>query len=798
MTSPYTGSATTATDLSGNNSVDSLLADVKWGGAVGQSANLSYSFFNSTQSYYASDYGYGEYLAAFALSTAQITAVTSGLNAWSSVANLTFSKTTDSSTNAGDLRFGGYSDMPDDAFAWAYYPSSLYAEGGDTWFGPDVSKQNLAAGSYDYSTILHEIGHALGLKHSFETEDNNGNVLPGATDDTRHTVMTYTQIYDFEPTGPMLYDIAAIQYLYGANNNWNTGNNTYKWDSNAKVFETIWDAGGIDTLDASNQTRAVKLNLNSGEFSHIGQDIHDYTNEVSVARNDFLTIAYGATIENAIGSNYNDRITGNAFGNVLDGKAGADTLIGGAGDDTYIVDNTGDILVEDQDRGTDLVKVAIAIANGSYTLAANIENGILTNTVAFSLEGNNLANQLTGNAAVNTLIGGAGNDTLDGKAGADILLGGVGDDTYIVDNVGDIVSEADGDGTDLVKSSVSYTLGADIENLTLLGRAAINATGNEGDNVLTGNDGANVLDGKAGADTMSGGKGNDTYIVDDASDVVSELLTAAQGGGIDTVKSTIDYVLGNNLDNLTLTGSEHLNGTGNELANTLTGNDGNNTLDGIGGIDKLIGGKGNDTYIVDLTAAGKLQDIITERATTTTYDGGVDSVVLRGTSSNTSAVTLTVTANTENLDASATGFSKLNLTGSGAANVLIGNNGANVINGGAGNDTLAGMGGLDTLTGGAGADTFRFDLIGNLGKEFLGSITDFSHAAGDLINLTSIANFTFMTEGMAIITDGAPINQVYLDNGVLHGSMDGGHTQAFDIQLIGITALLSSDFTPFA
>ncbi len=153
------------------------------------------------------------------------------------------------------------------------------------------------------------------------------------------------------------------------------------------------------------------------------------------------------------------------------------------------------------------------------------------------------------------------------------MAGAAGNDIYIVDNAGDVVSEAASAGTDRVDSSVTYTLSANVENLTLTATAAINAMGNTLNNVLIGNTGANRLDGGAGNDTMTGGSGDDVYVVDAAGDVVTEAASA----GTDRVESSVSYMLGANVENLTLTGVTAINATGNTLANTLRGNAGANT-----------------------------------------------------------------------------------------------------------------------------------------------------------------------------------------------------------------------------
>ncbi len=219
-----------------------------------------------------------------------------------------------------------------------------------------------------------------------------------------------------------------------------------------------------------------------------------------------------------------------------------------------------------------------------------------------TITGGNGNDILLGGLGADKLTGGAGDDHLDGGAGADALTGGNGSDTYVVDNVGDVVSETGTTGSDTVEASISYVLGATLENLTLTGNGNINGTGNANGNLLQGNSGNNVLDGKAGGDLMAGGAGNDTYTVDSLFDLVSE--SADQG--TDKVNAAVSYTLGDNVENLTLTGTTAINGTGNALANiiegntaanTLTGGDGADTLRGLAGNDSLSGGNGDD-YLV--------------------------------------------------------------------------------------------------------------------------------------------------------------------------------------------------------
>jgi Ca2+-binding RTX toxin-like protein len=471
-----------------------------------------------------------------------------------------------------------------------------------------------------------------------------------------------------------------------------TGDDTYVTDGGDTITESA--SAGTDTVQSS-LTYTLATNLEN------------------------LTLTGSAAI-NGTGNSVNNIITGNSAGNTLNGSTGSDTLIGGSGDDIYVTDG-GDTITENAAEGTDTVQSSV-----TYTLGSNLEN--LTLTGSSAING-------TGNSSNNTINGNSGANILDGGTGTDTLIGGAGNDTYIIDG-GDTITEAASAGTDIVQSSATFTLGANLENLTLTGSSAINGKGNSLNNSITGNSGNNVLDGNTGTDTLTGGTGDDTYITDG-----NDTITEAASAGTDTVQSSVTYTLGTNLENLSLTGTSAINGTGNKLNNVITGNSGNNTLSGGTGTDTLIGGLGNDTYITD---GG---DMITEAAS-----AGTDAVQ--------SSASFTLGENLENLT----------LTGSSATNGT-GNSGNNTITGNSGNNILDGGTGADTLIGGAGNDTYVTDG-GDTITEATSAGTDTVQSSVTYTLATNLENLT-LTGSVAINGTGNTLNNVITGNSATN-TLDGG------------------------
>ncbi|MFO1068839.1 MAG: hypothetical protein U1E14_09970 [Geminicoccaceae bacterium] len=283
------------------------------------------------------------------------------------------------------------------------------------------------------------------------------------------------------------------------------------------------------------------------------------------------------------GAASSDRLSAGSGNDLVDGGSGADTMIGASGDDVFVVDSAGDVVIEASGEGTDTIRTGLSVS-----LDDAIENLEITGSGNASGTGNRLLNVLVGNAGDNrldgdaasdTLSGGSGDDTLDGGTAADRLEGGSGNDTFFVDTINDEIVEASGDGTDVARSTVSYTLVGSVEGLVLLGSDSIDATGNSIANTLVGNAGANKLDGKSEDDLLFGGNGNDSLLGDTGTDTVyggagNDFLSG--GSGADTLDG----------------------GAGSDTA-VFTGNRENYQITGLGSgivtvVDLFPGGVGDD------------------------------------------------------------------------------------------------------------------------------------------------------------------------------------------------------------
>lgn len=434
--------------LTGNPYIDGVLGDAKW-------AVTDFTFSMPTSSsYYGKNYGSGEPGDNFAaLNSTQKSVVYSTLAMYASVSKLTFSEVAETTSTHADLRFA-MSDQP--STAWAYFPSTA-PEGGDSWFNNSAGYyDNPAKGNYAYSTFVHETGHGLGLEHT-----HNDNVTPVDRNSLEYSVMSYRSFvgaplsggYSNEtfgyPQSLMMYDIAALQHLYGADYTTNGGNTTYSWSPTTgemfidgagqgapganRIFLTVWDGGGADTYDFSSFTTDLDVNLRPGQWTTTSTaqlaKLHYDGSEIATGNIANALLANGderSLIENARGGTGDDAMTGNQADNKLWGGGGGDVLRGGGGDD-----------------------------------------------------------DLFGQAGQDLLVGGAGADRLQGGGGDDSLAGGGGRDRVI-----------GGGGNDAVVG----------------GRGNDRLIGGQGDDLLKGGEGNDVLFGGPGGDVMIGGAGRDTFV----------------------------------------------------------------------------------------------------------------------------------------------------------------------------------------------------------------------------------------------------------------------------------------------
>jgi serralysin len=562
--------------------------------------------------------------------TALQAAVEQALAQWAAVADITFDEiapTTDIDASSADLAIaltGTFLAEQLGATALGFFPdpvavdtilTALFGAGGPAGSPNaegDIYLDNLQSPFFHLGTggaarevILHEIGHALGLKHP---EDASANGQPAVTMDKSFTVMSKGAVESPLALGhaatPLLYDIRAIQHIYGANMAHATGDDTYFLELD-DAQRAIWDAGGNDTLDASHLPFGMSFSLEDGIL-------------IELSTRTQFAIAFDVLIENAAGTGFSDFITGNSGDNRLEGAGGddslhggdggTDTLAGGAGNDLYVL-GAGDIAQENAGEGIDAVEAAV-----STVLADHFENLRLTGSASVSA---------TGNAQANVLLGNSGNNTLDGGGGADTLMGGTGNDAYVF-GADDVIIDFGGTDTALAEGSV-FVMPAALENVTLgagsgnawIGASAANnhfigsgganlidggagndtIEGGRGDDEIAGGAGNDRLDGGRGADVMTGGAGDDVYV---ASTVRDQLIELA-GGGTDRVEiDAARFVLPSNVENAIVTRGTGANVTGNALANVLDGGVGDDTLEGGGGADRfLFNDLGNIDLVLD-------------------------------------------------------------------------------------------------------------------------------------------------------------------------------------------------------
>jgi serralysin len=788
------GSTTVVVAASGDQRIDALIDGRRWSGSITYADPDASGDYTGGYSYDSDGDGVSVQNEGFSqLGADQMEAVHAILNVDASlygVAGARSGFSVEGFTNLGlsyngagsgtaTIRVANSSD-PGTSYAWTPQ-NNIY--GGDTWFGP--SARDPLVGNYDYHTTIHELGHALGLKHGHET--GGFGALPSDTDSMEYSVMTYKSYvgdnnsgYNNEAWGYaqtfMMYDIAALQYMYGADYSANSGNTTYRWDpltgqtfidgalaldpgganngaSTNRIFQTVWDGGGVDTYDLTAYATDMTVNLQAGGHSKFSDAQRAYLGggpNGGYARGNVFNalLVNGDTrslIENVWAGSGDDNITGNEAANQIKGGGGSDSLYGLNGDDTLYGQDGDDFMkggggadllyggAGDDTLGSDLSGSDTLYGEGGddYLYAVDgfdsIDGGAGVDTLnTTSFDGAYLVNLATGTSNyagetflnIEKLYTGDGNDTLIGSVAANLLNGGVGDDSAV-----------GGDGNDTLEGGAGNdTLVGEYGDDVLNGGAGDDSLlGGAGDDSLVGGDGNDTLNGGGGADTALGGAGDD-YI----HAVLGVPETIDGGSGVDTLNTTAfsgDYVVDLTTGLTNFAGESFVNmenivsGAG---ADTLTGTAGANAMDGGGGADSirgeggddvLTGGSGNDILIGgignDVVDGGNGNDVVFAGLGADVAAGGAGTDRIDLTARAASTTLNLVTGATNVAGESLTGFE--NATMGAGADTVTGTAGANVILGGGGSDTVSGQGGDDVLRGEAGDDR----LAGNGGDDLL-------------------------------------------------------------------------------
>lgn len=565
----------------GDVDIDNILTLSKWGGEVGTGVVITYSFATPFSQFHS---GYTEPANNFRVFTAeQEDAARAALKYWSNVADIKFVEVADTGSHAGDVRFGRSNQPPT---AVAYYPSSSPA-GGDVWLGNSNHSdgQTYPEGGYHFLTMLHEIGHAIGLKHPHDA-GGSGIVQSSGSDWLGTSVMSYRDgpndqtgngySSNLFPTAPMLDDIDALQYLYGANKNFHAGADTYQWDRGSRILETIYDAGGTDTISWKNQVTSAIIDLRPGAWSNVGPAHTWDAGSVPTT----LAIARSSIIENATGGSAADQITGNDVSNFLKGLGGADKLSGGAGDDILAGGTGNDTLIGG--TGTDRADYADASGSVSVNLSSNTSAGAQGTDKLSSIEdllGGAYNDILTGSTGNNEIQGGSGADRIYGELGLDLLEGNAGSDALY-----------GGLGNDLLNG----------------GSGADRLSGGEGNDTLYGGIGSDIIDGGIGIDTLNyfgetGGiklslaNGVGTATTATGTDRLTGIERACGTDAADALDASRS---GSAISLVGLGGNDKI--TGGSAGDDLQGNNGNDTIYGGKGNDLMDGGAGNDLFYWDM------------------------------------------------------------------------------------------------------------------------------------------------------------------------------------------------------
>jgi serralysin len=787
------GSTTVVVAASGDQRIDALIDGRRWSGSITYADPDASGDYTGGYSYDSDGDGVSVQNEGFSqLGADQMEAVHAILNVDASlygVAGARSGFSVEGFTNLGlsyngagsgtaTIRVANSSD-PGTSYAWTPQ-NNIY--GGDTWFGP--SARDPLVGNYDYHTTIHELGHALGLKHGHET--GGFGALPSDTDSMEYSVMTYKSYvgdnnsgYNNEAWGYaqtfMMYDIAALQYMYGADYSANSGNTTYRWDpltgqtfidgalaldpgganngaSTNRIFQTVWDGGGVDTYDLTAYATDMTVNLQAGGHSKFSDAQRAYLGggpNGGYARGNVFNalLVNGDTrslIENVWAGSGDDNITGNEAANQIKGGGGSDSLYGLNGDDTLYGQDGDDFMkggggadllyggAGDDTLGSDLSGSDTLYGEGGddYLYAVDgfdsIDGGAGVDTLnTTSFDGAYLVNLATGTSNyagetflnIEKLYTGDGNDTLIGSVAANLLNGGVGDDSAV-----------GGDGNDTLEGGAGNdTLVGEYGDDVLNGGAGDDSLlGGAGDDSLVGGDGNDTLNGGGGADTALGGAGDD-YI----HAVLGVPETIDGGSGVDTLNTTAfsgDYVVDLTTGLTNFVGESFVNmeniysGAGNDV---LTGTSGNNTMKGGGGADSIVGGAGNDCLWgeagddtlnggggQDTAFGGDGDDLIfAVLGVPETIDGGAGVDTLDTTAFGGNYAVNLATGVTNFAGESFVNME--NIVSGAGADTLTGTAGANAMDGGGGADSIRGEGGDDVLTGGSGNDI----LIGGIGND---------------------------------------------------------------------------------